>query len=439
MSKIIKKLTGKSVRLGVFVEEIVVTGSAVVDKEVYCVRWYLKGARGGKDSGDSPNQYAATDEEHDTPVVRFADVLACEVSALPHKNSAGYNEVPLEFKVVSPALAKKDDKSLGKASLDALRDVGTLTPPATVRTEQTVTLNKEGTASATLRLRIELKSKAGDDDASVADDEPATPTGTSGAQIVSTNEGQTLETTGNTGDMLSGLVSMTGSSGSSRLLVREPPSSPVTAFESSAAASDAGSREKHSRRSHRSHHRSSSSSAKKEEEAAAAAKAKKELEDALAAKTAEVEQLQARVAELEQAQQAAKEAQKSEFEDALAKAESAAADAKADAEKTRGELEKAQAELEQAQELVRQAKQETQQAQEAAEAAARSAESDEQREQRNRELDALKKQLATLQDECVKLRSAPKAGAAAGKPNVVLLAIAAVIGAVLAIILSRIF
>lgn len=402
------------VRVLVNVESIVLAGSGVEDKEMYYVHWTLKGLHGKENSGDTANVRSGVSEERGAVVARFADVCSGEVSAKVRKDRAGYEEVPLDLKVVVPALHKKEDQTVGKATVNLFEGVEELAAGAPQRTEQTVALGKDGAVTATLAVTLELKSgdaAAGDDDTSVGE--------------ASVGEPET-ETAG----LLSGLAGT--SSGvmmkKSSVLVVTPPASPQkeasastssvgSDSESAGASQSAASEDREgtaSRRSHRHKHHSSTSATVGGNSAAAFALLKQK-EDGLKQKEQELT------------------AQKKELEDQLAAKAKEAAEAQARAAELEEENKKLAAAVSKAEEEAAAAKKEAQEAQEA---------QSQDLGDKGQELDLLKSQLEALREECNKLRGAPKADAAKavakpGMNQMVVLAIVGAIGAILGAIIAR--
>lgn len=400
------------VRVLVNVESIVLAGSGVEDKEMYYVHWTLKGLHGKENSGDTANVRSGVSEERGAVVARFADVCSGEVSAKVRKDRAGYEEVPLDLKVVVPALHKKEDQTVGKATVNLFEGVEELAAGAPQRTEQTVALGKDGAVTATLAVTLELKSgdaAAGDDDTSVGE--------------ASVGEPET-ETAG----LLSGLAGT--SSGvmmkKSSVLVVTPPASPQKEASTSSVGSDsesagasqsAASEDREgtaSRRSHRHKHHSSTSATVGGNSAAAFALLKQK-EDGLKQKEQELT------------------AQKKELEDQLAAKAKEAAEAQARAAELEEENKKLAAAVSKAEEEAAAAKKEAQEAQEA---------QSQDLGDKGQELDLLKSQLEALREECNKLRGAPKADAAKavakpGMNQMVVLAIVGAIGAILGAIIAR--
>jgi len=135
-------------------------GSGVVDKDMFRVNWTMKGLRGRENSGETENIRAVITGSEDYPVACFPDVFSGEVQVRPHKDGNGYDVMEFDMRVTQPALHKKDDKILGKAIINIFEKVPTLSAGQHVSQEQTVPLQKDGSAVAHIKLTFSLKGVA---------------------------------------------------------------------------------------------------------------------------------------------------------------------------------------------------------------------------------------------------------------------------------------
>jgi len=289
MSKLMKKLSSsKNVTISVKMDILEVMGPAVVDKDMFCVHWTMKGLRGRENTGETENVRAGVSEGQQYPLAAFPNVFSGEVQVRPRKDGSGYDQMDFEMRVSQPALHKKDEKILGKAIINIFEKVPTLTEGQPTPAEQTVILAKDGSAVAHVKFTFQIGNAPAIDDTQ--------------AEIV--DAGQPSE------------------SEPPHLVVKTPPATPQkeAGSESGSVAPSEGKEETESKRTHRKR-RSSNSSAmaqvalkKKEEELKQKEtefeEEKKKLNDEIAQQKAEIDQLKldnqhlgSRVKELEQAKE----------------------------------------------------------------------------------------------------------------------------------------
>jgi len=176
MSKILKKIAGPKTLVSVKMDSMELMGSAVAEKDMFCVHWTMKGLRGRESTGDTENVRAAVSDGVSYPVARFNDVFAGEVHPKARKDGNGYDAMEFEMRVVAPALHKKDEKIIGKALVNIFEKVPVLTPGQPHQAEQTVGLTKDGTAVAHIKLTLSIKGDAPADDVEVVEaDQPTSP------------------------------------------------------------------------------------------------------------------------------------------------------------------------------------------------------------------------------------------------------------------------
>jgi len=422
-----KKFGGsKNVAISVKLDMLEVMGSAVVDKDMFCVHWTMKGLRGRENSGDTENVRAVISGSEAYPVARFPDVFAGSVHARPRKDGEGYEAMELDLRVTQPALHKKDDKVLGKTILNIFEKVPTLTNGQPHKAEQTCPLVKDGTACVAVKITLLIGDEVPESNEiepaspSQAEPEPAPATAPAPAPIV----------------------------------VKSPPATPSkdAGSESGSTLAPESKDETASKRSHRKR-RSSNSSAmaaaalkKKEEEMKQKEEEfeeeKKKLNAEIAEKSTEVEDLkkanqhlEARVKELEQSKEQTDVVPNNPIEDKLKEdlrriqaqneelneQKLSLIDDKAASEKKIAELTQA---LEAAQKELEEAKNQP--------AAAAAAPSD---DSKDKELALLKEQLAELKAELGKKDDSKGAAAPAGN-NMVMQAVFAAVGAIVGIIVG---
>jgi len=421
-----KKFTGsKNVAVSVKLDMMEVMGSAVVDKDMVCVHWTMKGLRGRENSGDTDNVRAIISGAEAYPVARFPDVFAGTVHARPRKDGNGYDAMELDLRATQPALHKKDDKTIGKAIINIFEKVPTLSDGQPYKVEQTCPLVKDGTAVIAVKITLligdEVPAEAAEPETPTSPTNPAPPEPEVAPAIV----------------------------------VKTPPATPQkdAGSESGSTATPDGKEETTSKRSHRKR-RSSNSSAmaavalkKKEEEMkqkeAEFEEEKKNLNAQLAEKSTEVENLkqanqhlETRVKELEQSKEQTDvvpinpaeekmqedlrriQAQNEEMsEQKMALLEQKEASDKKVAELTQA-LEAAQKELEEAKKQPGTTSGD---------------------DSKDKELALLKEQLAELKAELGKKDDSKDAAAAPAKSNIMMQAIIGAVGALLGIILGRMF
>jgi len=183
MSKILKKIAGPKIALTVKMDLLEVMGSDVADKDMFCVHWSLKSLRGAASSGDTENVRAVITDGASYAVARFNDVFAGEVHPKARKDGNGYDAMDLELRVVSPALHKKDEKLIGRATVNILDKVPVIAAgqPAH-QAEQTIPLNKEGGAVCHIKIVIAMKGGAPVEEPETPEaEQPPTPTSPSAA------------------------------------------------------------------------------------------------------------------------------------------------------------------------------------------------------------------------------------------------------------------
>jgi len=161
MSKILKKIAGPKVAITVKMDMLELMGQAVADKEMYCVHWTMKGLRGRESTGSTENIRASVSDGASYAVARFADVFAGEVHPKQRKDGSGYEPMEFEMRVVIPALHKKEDKLVGRATVNIFEKVPVLAAgqPAH-QAEQTVSISKDGSGVAHIKLSLGVKSGA---------------------------------------------------------------------------------------------------------------------------------------------------------------------------------------------------------------------------------------------------------------------------------------
>jgi len=184
MSKVFKKLTGSRTALSVKLDVVEVMGSAVAEKDMFCVHWSMKGLRGRENTGETGNVRAAVSEGATYAVAKFDDVFAGEVHPKARKDGSGYDPMELEIRVVSPALHKKDDKIIGKVIVNIFDKVPVLASGQPAHHgDQTVPLTKDGAAVAHIKLTLGVKGDAPAEEPEAAEPEqPTTPTSPSAAE-----------------------------------------------------------------------------------------------------------------------------------------------------------------------------------------------------------------------------------------------------------------
>jgi len=176
MSKIFGKI-GRSTKAFVTLklDSVEVMGQSVVDKDMFCIHWTMKGIRGTQSTGETENVRASVPEGSSYPVAAFKDVIAGEVHPRQRKDGNGYEAVEFEMRVVCPALHKKDEKIIGKAIVNVFEKVPVLSAGQPHHAEQTVSLSKDGSAVAHVKLTLALKIDGPAEEVDVAE-EPVTPT-----------------------------------------------------------------------------------------------------------------------------------------------------------------------------------------------------------------------------------------------------------------------
>jgi len=410
MSKIMKKLSrSKNVSISVKMEFLEVMGTSVVDKDMFCVHWTMKGLRGRENTGVTEN-VRATVSGNDYPVAHFNEVFVGEVHARPRKDGNGYEEMDFEMRVIQPALHKKDEKVLGKAIINIFDKVATLTPSQPFSQEQTVGLVEDGSAVAHIKLTF------------VIGDAAAAP-----------EESETAEA-----EQASSPTSVTAAEQApSHLVVKTLPASPAKSAGSESASSGTGAEGKLETESKRhKRHRSNSSAAalkKKEEELKEKEEAfeaeKKELNGKIEAQSSEIDELkktneylESRVRKLEQEKEPCDVAMMSDEE--LLKATVASLQEKND--KLKEDNAAAEEKIAKLTEELEAAKKQ----QAPAEATASADDS------KDKELALLKEQIAELRSELGKKSEAAPAAAAPAKNNTMMMAIVGAAGAVLGIIIG---
>jgi len=173
-----KKFVGsKNVTLSVKMDSIEVMGQSVVDKDMFCVHWSMKGLRGHENTGETENVRAVMGGDG-YPVARFPEIFAGEVQIRPRKDGSGYEALEFEFRVSQPALHKKDEKVLGKAIINIFEKVPTVTPGQPYSTEQTVSLAKDakdGSAVAHVKLTFQTEDQQADGAEAAQPTSPVSP------------------------------------------------------------------------------------------------------------------------------------------------------------------------------------------------------------------------------------------------------------------------
>jgi len=432
MSKILKKIAGPKTLVSVKMDSMELMGSAVAEKDMFCVHWTMKGLRGRESTGDTENVRAAVSDGVSYPVARFNDVFAGEVHPKARKDGNGYDAMEFEMRVVAPALHKKDEKIIGKALVNIFEKVPVLTPGQPHQAEQTVGLTKDGTAVAHIKLTLSIKGDAPADDVEVVEaDQPTSP---SSAEPPASPQKEVPN-----------------------IVVKTPPATPQKEAGSELGSSGTSDvkEESESKSRHRKR-RSSNSSAmmaaqlkRKEEELKQKEEEheeeKKKLNEQLAEKSTEIEDLkkanqhlETRVKELEQSKEQTdvvpinpvEEKMQDDLRRIQAQNEELSEQKLALVEQ-KEESDKKVAELTEALEAARK---ELEEAKNQPAAAAATSTAD---ESKDKELALLKEQLAELKAELGKKGDAPEAAAAPAKSNIVMQAVIAAVGALLGIILGR--
>jgi len=268
MSKIFKKITGSSrIVLTIKMDLLELMGGAVADKDMFCVHWSMKGLRGRESTGDTENVRAAISDGVSYPVARFNDVFSGEIHAKARKDG-GYEPAEFEMRVVCPALHKKDEKMVGRATINIFEKVPALAAGQSAhQAEQTIPVNKEGNAVAHVRYTLAVKSDAPVEETEATEpEEPTSPT--------------------------------TVATESSGLLVKTPPATPQKETGSEMASSGTSDlkEESESKSRHRKRHSSSNTAAlnaqlkKKEEELQQKDEEIKQLQEELKKKDEELKQ-----------------------------------------------------------------------------------------------------------------------------------------------------
>lgn len=394
-----KKFGGsKNVAISVKMDFIEIMGSGVVDKDMFRVNWTMKGLRGRENSGETENIRAVIEGGENYPVARFPEVFAGEVQVRPHKDGNGYDVMEFDMRVTQPALHKKDDKILGKAIINIFDKVPTLTAGQHVSQEQTVPLQKDGSAVAHVKLTFSLKGVTEE----APEPEPEQPSSPVAAEP--------------------------------ELVVKSPPATPSkeTGSESGSAAPATPSKEETtSKRTHKKRHSSNSG--------ALAAAALKKKEEEMKEKEAQYEEdkkkLYDQIEELKEANSHL-EARVKELEQSKEQTDIDAIDPAG--EKMREDIHRLQAQNEELQEqkiALLDAKEESDrkvaELTEALQSANKNTGSD---ENKDKELALLKDQLAELKAE---LNKKGAGEAAPAKSNMTMQAIFAAVGAVLGIIIGH--
>jgi len=448
------------VSISVKMDFIEVMGASVVDKDLFCIHWSMRGLRGRESSGDTENVRAAVSGNESYPVARFNEIFSGDVHVRPRKDGSGYDVAEFDMRVCQPALHKKDEKILGKALVNIFEKVPTLTKGQPASFEQTAPLTKDGSAVAHLKVTLLIGEVVPTEEAE-ATEKPAEP-----EQVTSpTTEAEP------------------------RLLVTPPPASPSkdAGSESGTAAEvkdDTTSKKSHrKRRSSVSNSMAAETLKKKEEEFKKKEEAfeeeKKELNGKIAEKDSEIDELKKenshlsqRVKELElakeqtdvvpinpeeekmqeqlrtlqeesekfQERQAAlldeqEQNQKkiAELNEALESKNKELEDSKKELEDSKKELEDSKKELEQSKKELEDSKKELEEAknQPAPATDSAAAPSD---DSKDKELALLKDELASLKEELSKKNAAP----APAKNNMMMQAIIGAAGAVIGIIIGLI-
>jgi len=179
MSRIFKKITGASrVALAVKMEMIELMGQAVADKDMFCVHWTMKGLRGTESSAETENVRATISDGASYAVARFTDVFAGELHAKPRKDGGGYEAQEFDMRVVCPALRKRDETAVGRATVNIFEKVPVVAAGQPAHhAEQTIPINKDGTAVAHLKYSVSLKSDSPVEETEATEPEaPVSPT-----------------------------------------------------------------------------------------------------------------------------------------------------------------------------------------------------------------------------------------------------------------------
>jgi len=417
MSKLMKKFGGsKNVTISVKMDVLEVMGPAVIDKDMFCVHWIMKGLRGRENSGDTENVRAVL-LDGNYPVARFTDVFAGEVQVRPRKDGSGYDAMEFDMRVSQPALHKKDEKAIGKGIINIFEKVPVITPGQPTPAEQTIPLVKDGSCVVHVKLTFLIKGEG--------TEEHAEPAPVEAEQPQSPSEPDP-----------------------NHLVVKTPPASPAkdAGSESGSASVSEAKEEVGSKRTHR-HRRSSNTASmaaealkKKEEEMkqmhADFEAERNKLNDQITAQSSEIEELkkanehlELRVKELEQA-----------------KEQTDVVPINPEEEKTQQELARLQAQTEELQEQRASLLEDKEEAEkkiaeltEALEAARKEAENKPENasgEGKEKELALLKEQLAALKAELGKKDTAPAPAAPAN--NMMTQAIIGAVGAIVGIIVGLI-
>jgi len=405
------------VTISVKMDLIEIMGQSVVDKDMFCVHWIMKGLRGRENTGETENVRASMSSDN-YAIATFRDVFSGEVQVKPRKDGSGYEPMDFDMRVTQPALHRKDEKAVGKAIINIFEKIAVLTPGQPAVSDQTVPLVKDGSAVVHVKATVQIKGDATDEQPEIVDADQATPA---------------------------------GDSESSHLVVKNPPASPQkeSGSESGSTAPSEGKEETTSKRTHKKR-RSSNTSAmaaialkKKEEELqqkeAEHEEEKKKLNEQIAAKDTEIDSLkkanqhlESRVKELEQA-----------------KEQTDVVPIDPQEEKMQNDLRRLQAQTEVLQDqktaLVEEKDQALRQIAELTEALEEEKKKNEELrssagsvDSKDKELALLKDQLAELKAELGKKGGAPSAAAAAPAPNNMMMqGIIAAVGAVLGIIIGH--
>jgi len=415
MSKLMKKFTGsKNVSISVKMDSVEVLGKSVVDKDMFCIHWSMKGLRGHDSTGTTDNVRAAPSEGGEQcAVARFPDIFNGEIQVRPRKDNAGYDAAEFEMRIVLPALHKKDEKIFGRATLNILEKVPILTPGQPYPAKHTVPLNKEGSAVAYVNLTFQIKGDAPPEELTEPAPEPE-------------RAASPLEQ----------------SESSSRLLVKTPPATPSkdAGSESGSTAVSEVKEESESKRSHRKR-RSSNSSAmaaltlkKKEEEfkqkETEFEEEKKKMTAQIVAQTTEIDDLKKANQHLEDRVRELEQAKEQTDVDVINPAEEQMQENLRNLQARNEELQEKNVALveerDQAEAKIRQLLDELE--------AAKSGQGD---DSKDKELAILKAQLQELKGELGKKNDG--APAAPAKNPIVMQAIFAAVGAVLGLILGHMF
>jgi len=184
MSAILKKVRGPKVAVTVKLDLLELMGQAVADKDMFCVHWAMRGLRGRESTGDTDNVRAAIPDGSSYPVARFTDVFTGEVHPKSHKGGNGYDPMEFDMRVVCPALHKKDEKAIGRATINIFEKVPLLTAGQPQPSDQTVPLTKDGSAVAHVKFTLSLKGEAPAEaaDEPVDVDQPVSPTSSAASE-----------------------------------------------------------------------------------------------------------------------------------------------------------------------------------------------------------------------------------------------------------------